>query len=162
MIETIRILGIDPGLANTGYGVIDVQGDQVAIVDCGVFLTKKELPLSKRLGEIYKDLSAIIEEYSPKCLAVEDIFFCKNVSSALSVGQAKGVIMVAGENFGLDVFEYTPLQIKQAVVGYGRATKSQVGQMVCTILGMKELPKPDHAADALAVSLCCSQDMRRK
>lgn len=150
----MRILGIDPGLAIVGYGVIDMLGNKFKIVDYGCIITDKDTDFPERLKYIYDSMNYLIEKYSPDELAIEELFFNKNVKTAIAVGQARGVQVLAGINNNLDIYEYTPLQIKQAVAGYGRADKKQIQEMVKVLLNLKEIPKPDDAADALAVSLC--------
>lgn len=152
----VTILGIDPGLAATGFGVIEKQGSRLKLIDYGCIKTKVQLPTEKRLEQISADLNKIIKKYRPKIIAVEKLFFCKNVKTALAVGQARGVIiLVAGQNC-LEIEEYTPLQIKQALTGYGQAEKRQIQQMVKVILNLKTVPTPDDAADALAAAVCCA------
>lgn len=150
----VLILGIDPGSAITGFGLIREVGNKLEAVDYGCIRTSPSYPLEKRLEKLYKDLRDIITQYKPDSFAVEELFFNKNVRTALTVGHARGVILLAGAEGGLPVFEYTPLQVKQAVVGYGRAEKSQIQFMVKTILCLPETPKPDDVADALAVAIC--------
>lgn len=154
------ILGIDPGTATTGYGLIEDKNGKLKIVDCGCICTKKSLAMPERLGLIAKNLKKIIKKYKPQAMAVENLFFFKNAKTAITVGQARGVILFIGENEKLEVLEYTPLQVKQAVVGYGRADKNQIQQMVKAILNLKTAPKPDDAADALAVAICCANSMK--
>lgn len=148
------ILGIDPGTAITGYGVIRVENNKHTVLGYGAIRTpaKQETPL--RLEAIYAELSRLIAEFTPQCLAVEELFFNKNVGSALAVGQARGVAILAGSHAGLPIFEYTPLQVKTAVTGYGRASKEQVAYMVKMLLGLAEVPKPDDVTDALAICIC--------
>lgn len=148
------IMGIDPGTAITGFGIVRYNNNKFTLVDCGSIRTKAQLPLYKRLHIIYNDLNALIKEYQPQQYAVEELFFNKNTRTALAVGHARGVVLLAGINAGLDVFEYTPLQVKQAVVGYGRAEKQQVQYMVKTLLNLPQAPKPDDVADAIAVAVC--------
>lgn len=148
------ILGIDPGLATMGYALVEKQGNKFSVYDYGTIRTPASMENAKRLDKIYRELTEIIKEYTPQHMAVEELFFNKNVKTAIKVGQARGVILLAGTQSGLEVGEYTPLQVKQAVVGYGRARKHQVQQMVKSLLNLDELPKPDDAADALAVSIC--------
>lgn len=148
------VLGIDPGSAITGYGLVKQTGNKLTAVHYGCIRTSPSLSLEFRLQRIFKEIGELINEYKPDHFAVEELFFNKNVRTALTVGQARGVILLAGAECGLDVYEYTPLQVKQAVVGYGRAEKSQVQFMVKTILGLSETPKPDDVADALAVAIC--------
>ena len=152
----IRIIGIDPGLETTGVGILDVKGNQYRPVFCGCIITKKSFPNHERLKQIYKRLDILINEYCPDCLAIEDIFFSANVKSALSVGAARGVSILAGSNNDLKVYEYTPLQVKQAVVGYGRASKKQIKYMLKVILGTSEefFPSRDDAWDAMGIAVC--------
>lgn len=149
-----RIIGIDPGLANAGWGILDVNGNRLTYVAHGSITTSSGLPSPIRLKEIYGKLSEIIKEYEPAESAMETLYFAKNVKTALPVAEARGVLSLGLVNSGLQVSEYTPLQIKQAVVGNGRADKNQVQQMVKLLLGLSSIPKPDHAADALAAAIC--------
>ena len=148
------ILGIDPGTAITGYGLVEKQGNHLKRIAFGAILTTPETPTALRLHQIYCQLKTIIEQYRPDMMAVEQLFFNKNVRTALTVGQARGVVLLAGAEAGLDIMEYTPLQVKMAVVGYGRAEKKQVQEMVRMLLCLNEIPKPDDAADALAIAIC--------
>ncbi|HOJ78827.1 MAG TPA: crossover junction endodeoxyribonuclease RuvC [Bacillota bacterium] len=148
------ILGIDPGTAITGYGIISHQGNHLKKIGVGVIRTSPQQDMSLRLKVIYDEMHSLIAKYQPEVIAVEELFFNKNVRTALAVGQARGVIMLAAANSGLDIVEYTPLQVKQAVVGYGRAEKHQIQEMVRMLLCLPEVPKPDDAADALAVAIC--------
>jgi len=150
----VLVLGIDPGSAITGYGLVKETGNKLTAIDYGCIRTSPSLPAESRLQKIYDEITGIIRKYRPDGFAVEELFFNKNVRTALVVGQARGVIMLAGSQNGLPVFEYTPLQVKQAVVGFGRADKKQVQFMVKTILFLPEIPKPDDVADALAVAIC--------
>ncbi len=154
------ILGIDPGTATTGYGVIENNQGKLKIVDYGCILTDKKLEMPERLDLIASNLKNIIKKHKPQIMSVEELFFFKNAKTIITVGQARGVILFVGKNQGLKVCEYTPLQVKQAVVGYGRADKNQVQQMVKSILGLNEIPKPDDAADALAVAICCASSIK--
>jgi len=147
------VLGIDPGTATTGYGVIEAS-TRVRLVECGCVKTSAAMPMVERLQEIYMGIKGLVEAFSPQEVAVEDIFFSRNAKTALSVGHARGVILLAASHCGASVFSYTPLEVKQAVAGYGRADKGQVQHMVKTILHLAEIPRPDDAADAIAVSLC--------
>ncbi|NLW41245.1 MAG: crossover junction endodeoxyribonuclease RuvC [Tissierellia bacterium] len=156
------ILGIDPGLATVGYGVIEYKGNRYKTIDYGTIRTDSKTIFPERLKIIYDELSNIIDRYNPVDLAVEELFFNKNVKTAIQVGQARGVEILAAIHKGLEVYEYTPLQVKQAVVGYGRAEKSQVQEMVKILLNLKEIPKPDDAADALAVAICHSSCLNHK
>lgn len=152
-----RILGIDPGTGILGFGVIDVdQRGRAKLVDGGVIRTPVKQPDSQRLLTIYEELSEIITAHEPQIIAVEKLFFSQNVTTAMSVSQARGVVLLCGEQNGLSLFEYTPLQIKQAVTGYGKADKKQVQEMVKIILRLQEIPKPDDCADALAVAIAHS------
>ncbi|MGD8400194.1 MAG: crossover junction endodeoxyribonuclease RuvC [Bacillota bacterium] len=148
------ILGIDPGTAIMGYGLIAQQGNRLKPVKYGVVRTEAARPLAARLHKIYRELEGLIAAYRPDALAVEELFFNKNTRTALAVGQARGVILLAAEQAGLEIAEYTPLQVKQGVVGYGRAEKLQIQEMVKMLLCLNELPKPDDAADALAIAIC--------
>ncbi|MGI6703479.1 MAG: crossover junction endodeoxyribonuclease RuvC [Clostridia bacterium] len=150
----MRIIGIDPGIAITGYGIIDKSANSFRPVAYGKVTTEARLDTCQRLVEVYKGLTSIFQEYKPQCAAVEELFFNKNAKTAIIVGQARGVAILAAANAGLDIYEYTPLQVKQAVVGYGRAQKKQVQAMVKLLLGLREIPRPDDVADALAVALC--------
>lgn len=152
----MRILGIDPGTGITGFGVIDVEGDKTKLVDAGIIKTKPKQKLGIRLKTIYEDVSGIIKEHKPDTAAVEQLFFAQNVTTAISVSHARGVVLLAIEQAGVYSADYTPLQIKQALTGYGRAEKSQVQEMVRTILNLKEAPRQDDAADALAAAICHS------
>jgi crossover junction endodeoxyribonuclease RuvC len=150
----LLILGIDPGLAIIGYSLLEKNNNKFFVHDYGVIRTNSNFTNAERLQMIYDKLLKIIEKYQPDQMAVEELFFNKNVKTAISVGQARGVILLAGSQANLNVAEYTPLQVKQAVVGYGKAHKYQVQQMVKSLLNLDRLPKPDDAADALAVSIC--------
>jgi len=148
------VLGIDPGTAITGYGLVRGEGDDLTLVAYGAITTSSDWPLPERLQRIYQELTALIEDQQPTVAAVEELFFSKNVRTALSVGQARGVALLAAANAGLPIHEYTPLQVKQAIAGYGRATKDQVQQMVKMLLALDCVPQPDDAADAIAVAIC--------
>ena len=150
----MRVLGIDPGTAITGYGLVEeVRGD-LKLVAFGVIRTPADQPLPRRLQLIYHAVSDLAEEWEPEAAAVEELFFSRNVRTAMSVGQARGVALLALADAGLDIAEYTPLAIKQAVTGYGNADKIQVQEMVRLLLELAEVPRPDDAADALAVAIC--------
>ncbi len=150
------ILGIDPGTARTGYGVIQKEKSNLEIIDYGCIETEKTLSTANRLKEIDQELNKLIKKYKPEKVAVEDIFFFKNLKTVIKVSQARGVILCSAARMKIPVSEYTPLQVKQAVTSYGRADKSQVQKMVKLILNLKEIPKPDDAADALATAICCA------
>lgn len=149
----MKIIGIDPGTGLLGFGVIDVHGTKLELVDAGVIRTKVHQPLDERLVEIYESLQEIIEATKPGVMAIEKLFFAQNVTTAISVSHARGVAMLAGKQAGLEIAEYTPLQIKQALTGYGRATKPQMQEMVRLHLNLKDPPKPDDCADALAAAV---------
>ena len=146
-------IGIDPGTRIVGYGLVEAEGNRLRHIDNGAIFTTPEEPLHKRLHRIYEQIGIIIKKHSPDVMSIEDIFYSKNVKSALKLGHARGVAMLAGTNVGLDIFEYSPTEIKAAVVGYGRAEKSQVQQMVKVLLKLPEIPQAD-AADALAAAIC--------
>ncbi len=150
----LLILGIDPGIAILGFGLIKFEANKFTVLDYGAVTTEAGTPMSERLTIIYNELSGIIEKYRPDAFAVEELFFNKNIKTALTVGHARGVAVLAGCKAGIPIYEYTPLQVKQAVVGYGRAEKSQIQQMVKILLNLREIPKPDDVADALAVAIC--------
>ena len=149
----MNIIGVDCGIAITGWAVIGRdRGTQ--ILDYGVIKTKVGCKVESRLANLYKDLILIIKEFKPEQAAVESIFYYKNKKTVINVAQARGVTLLALQNMGVQVFQYTPLQVKQAITGYGKATKLQVQKMVKTILKLKKVPKPDDAADAIAISIC--------
>jgi len=152
----VRILGIDPGVARTGYAIIESQmgKDALSVLTLGCIETSKFESFFNRLKIIYAKISDIIEKYNPDVLGIEELFFCKNVKTALQVGQARGAIIVAGVNADLEIASYTPLEVKLAIVGYGKASKQQVQFMVKKLLHLEETPKPDDVADALAIALC--------
>jgi len=150
----LRILGIDPGYAIVGYGVVDYIGNKFTVVGCGAITTEAKKPFPERLEDIHKDMLAIIEKYKPDCLAIEKLFFNTNTTTAIDVAQARGVIVLSAQMMGLSINEYTPLQVKQAVTGYGRAEKHQVMDMVKNLLSLSRVPKPDDTADALALAVC--------
>ena len=148
-------LGIDPGTATTGYGLVRLEPDgNLLAVKYGVITTPKNTPAAKRLVMLYEQMSELLSEHKPETAAVEKLFFQRNVTTAISVGQARGVMLLSLAQAGLDVFEYTPNEVKQAVAGYGSAGKRQVQEMVRVLLSLDEIPKPDDAADALAVAIC--------
>jgi crossover junction endodeoxyribonuclease RuvC len=153
------ILGIDPGTATTGYGVLESENGKLKMIENGCVLTDKGLPMPERLTLLGEGIARVIREFSPEVMAIEELFYFKNKKTVISVGQARGVAVFVGKNAGLAIHEYTPLQVKQAVTGYGRAEKKQVQLMVKSILKLKDIPKPDDAADALAVAICCSSSI---
>ncbi len=148
------ILGIDPGFATVGFGLVSSVRGQASLIRCGAITTPAGLPLSRRLLQIASDLESLIDRFAPDALAVEELFFNTNVTTGIGVAQARGVILMTAEKMGLPVFEYTPSQVKQAVAGYGKAEKRQIMEMTKRLLCMSSIPKPDDAADALAVALC--------
>ena len=150
----MRILGIDPGIAIVGFGIIDRIGSRLVPVQYGSIQTKAHTETASRLKDIYECMVELIDRYRPDTAAIEKLYFNRNVTTALTVGQARGVLMLACVQKGLSIHEYTPLQVKQAVVGYGNAEKAQVQAMVKMFLHLRETPKPDDVADALAVSIC--------
>ena len=149
-------LGIDPGTARLGFGLVD-DADGLRAVEFGVVETSSDEPMPMRLVELYDAIEALIAQRRPDALAVEQLFFARNVTNALAVGQARGVVLLAAARAGHSVAEYTPSEVKQAVAGYGKADKAQMGEMVRIVLGLDRVPRPDDAADALAVALCHSQ-----
>ena len=150
----MRIMGIDPGIATVGFGVIDSEKNRLKLVSTGVIETPAHTSLSSRLDRIYDDTQELISTFSPDVVSVEELFFKKNITTGISVAHGKGVLLLACYKAGVQIFEYTPMQVKQAVVGYGLAEKKQVIYMVTSILNMKSPPKPDDAADALALAIC--------
>jgi crossover junction endodeoxyribonuclease RuvC len=148
------VMGIDPGPANLGFGIVRVEGNHMVALDGGVVETSAEQPMANRLERIHRALAELIAWHEPKAMAIEEVYFGKNVRSAMAVGQASGVAMLAAAQGGIGCFAYTPQAIKMSVCGSGAADKGQVQRMVGTLLGLPEPPKPDHAADALAVAIC--------
>ena len=154
------VMGIDPGTATTGYGLVQEHEGYLECVGFGVVTTPAGEPMVVRLESIYRDLIAVLRQYHPTTAAVEQLFFHRNVTSAMAVGQGRGVALLAIAHCGLAAAEYSPLQVKQAVTGYGKAPKSQVQHMVRTLLNLETLPRPDDAADALAVAICHTHSAR--
>ena len=150
----MRILGIDPGDGITGFGVIDTQRGQSRLVTCGAITTPAGMDFSARLEIIYEDMRQLLETAKPDAVAIEELFFGQNVTTGIGVAQSRGVILLAIRQAGLEVTSYKPMQVKQAVVGYGNATKHQVQDMTKRLLGLNAMPKPDDAADAIAIALC--------
>ncbi|MGI5939559.1 MAG: crossover junction endodeoxyribonuclease RuvC [Thermoleophilia bacterium] len=148
------IMGLDPGTASTGYGVIHAVGNHLRALDFGVIETAANTPLECRLGEIFDEVGRLLQLHRPSATAIESLFFNVNVRTALAVGQARGVTLLACSRAGCEVFEYTPQQVKLAVAGYGKADKDQVMEMVKALLGLRQPPRPDHASDALGVAIC--------
>ena len=156
----MRILGIDPGFAIVGVGVLDYEGNRFKVVDYGAITTNAGEDMFDRLKKIYDELTEIINQVKPDVMAIEELFFNSNQKTAINVAQARGVLVLAAKNCGVPVFEYTPLQVKQSVVGYGRAEKGQVQQMTKAILNLEKVPKPDDTADALAIAICHAHSYR--
>ncbi len=148
------ILGIDPGYAIVGYGVIDYRNNHFTVIDYGAILTDAGTPFNERLEKIYDNLTVLIEKHKPEAMSVEKVFYNSNAKTVIDVSQARGVIMLAAQKNRVPVFEYTPLQVKQSVVGYGRAEKKQIQEMTRRILALEKVPKPDDTADALAMAIC--------
>jgi crossover junction endodeoxyribonuclease RuvC len=151
----MRVLGIDPGTATTGYAIVEEREGRLQLIIIGVITTPSKTPLSSRLQRIYGDLRDVIRSNEIDASAVEELFFSRNARTAMAVGHARGVTLLALADAGLPIAEYTPMQIKQAVTGYGSADKHQVQEMVRMLLGLSEVPRPDDAADAAAVAICC-------
>lgn len=154
------ILGMDPGLATSGYGVISYIGNKFELIKYGTVETESKLDFPLRLKIIYDSYIELIQNYKPDAIAIEELFFNKNVKTAIAVGQARGVHLLAAVNSNIPLYEYTPLQIKQGIVGYGRAQKRQVQEMVKLFLNMDNIPKPDDAADGLAVAICHAHSLK--
>jgi len=150
----VRILGIDPGFAIVGWGVIEYSGSRFKVLGYGSIETPAGMRMEERLDIIYRELANIIDRFQPEQMAVEELFFNTNITTGIRVAQARGVILLCAEQKKVEIFEYTPLQVKQAVVGYGRAEKKQVITMVTMLLGLDKPPKPDDTADALAIAIC--------
>lgn len=148
------ILGIDPGYATVGYGAVEYNGSKFKVLGYGAITTPAGVPLENRLVEIHQDMQTILEQFKPDAVSVEELFFNTNVTTGIAVGHARGVILLAIAQGGYPFFEYTPSQVKQAVVGYGRAEKRQVMELTRTLLGLAKIPRPDDAADALAIAVC--------
>ena len=156
------IFGIDPGFAITGYGVVEKLGNKYKVLDYGVITTKAGLDLSVRLNIMYEEIVRKFNQYNPDYVAMEELFFCKNITTGIAVAHGRCVLLLAIAQMGKPFYEYTPLQIKQAITGYGKADKKQMQKMVQVLLNLDSIPKPDDAADALAVALCCGNSERLK
>ncbi|MDU1043460.1 MULTISPECIES: crossover junction endodeoxyribonuclease RuvC [Peptoniphilus] len=156
------IMGVDPGIAIVGYGFVELFGNSYKVLDYGAITTKAKIPLPDRLDLIYQEMNDLINQYKPEDIAFEELFFNKNVKTAITVAQARGVEVLAAKKSGANLYEYTPLQVKQALVGYGRATKSQIQDMVKIILNLNKVPKPDDVADALAVAITHGSSIKFK
>jgi crossover junction endodeoxyribonuclease RuvC len=148
------IIGIDPGINHTGYGLVEIQKDKIRATDYGCIVNKIDDSFPDKIKKIHYEIDALIKRYSPHELVLEELFFSRNTRSAIDVGKVCGAVALTATLVGIDMFVYTPLQVKQAVVGYGRATKNQVQAMVKVLLNLSDIPRPDHAADALAVAIC--------
>lgn len=155
----MKILGVDPGTAATGFGIIK-KNEELELIEYGCISTAADLTTAERLKELHEQLNALIKKHKPDMVAVEDIFFFKNLKTAIKVSQARGVILLTAAELKTPIFECTPLQVKQAITSYGRAEKIQVQEMVKTLLNLKEIPKPDDAADALATAICCAHTIK--
>ncbi|HVV66917.1 MAG TPA: crossover junction endodeoxyribonuclease RuvC [Candidatus Saccharimonadales bacterium] len=156
----MRILGIDPGTGILGFGVIDSEKGKTQMIDAGVIRTPVKEDDAVRLQTIFEEITDIIADTKPEIMAIEKLYFAQNVTTAMTVSQARGVVLLAGQQAGLKIYEYTPLQIKQALTGYGRAEKKQIQEMVRVILKLKDIPKPDDCADALAAAITHTMTMR--
>ncbi len=150
----MRIIGIDPGYAIVGFGVLEYMGNKFSVIDFGAITTQAGEPFNQRLKTIYDDLSYVLNKFKPETMAIEKLFFNTNQKTVIDVAQARGVISLCATQHNLDIAEYTPLQVKQSVVGYGRAEKKQVQELTRQILNLREVPKPDDTADALALAIC--------
>lgn len=150
----MRILGIDPGYAIVGYGVVDYDGLHFKVVGYGAITTPANTPFANRLAAIYTDMKTVIEKYSPQDMSIEKLYFNTNTTTAIEVAEARGVILLAAKEHGLSISEYTPLQVKSSITGYGKAEKHQVMEMVKSFLNLSAVPKPDDTADALALAVC--------
>jgi crossover junction endodeoxyribonuclease RuvC len=148
------ILGIDPGTATMGWGVIRQEGNRLSYLQHGAVTTPSQWEMPRRLGRLFDGVTELVKGYRPETVAVEELFFNTNVTTAITVGQARGVVLLAAYRAGIEVAEYTPLQVKQAITSYGRAEKRQVQEMVRSLLRLREIPKPDDAADGLAIAVC--------
>ena len=151
------VMGIDPGLAIVGWGIIEAKNGFFKPIDYGVIRTPAHTEVPSRLEKIYADMNALIEHYRPESMGIEELFFNTNQTTAIAVAEARGVILLSAKHHGLTIGEYTPLQVKQAVVGYGKAEKNQVMMMTASLLRLKDIPRPDDAADALAIAMCHAQ-----
>jgi crossover junction endodeoxyribonuclease RuvC len=153
-MNRIVVLGIDPGIATTGWGIVESRKGKMRLIDCGHISTPARLNVGERLKMIYDEITAVIFSFSPDEVGIERLYFNTNVKTAMSVSEARGVLMLASRRQGVNIFEYTPLEVKQAITGFGRADKAQVGGMVKVLLDLSEVPKPDDTADAIAVAIC--------
>lgn len=154
----MRILGIDPGYALMGWSIVDYNKSKFSLIEFGCIDTPAGMPMPKRLAQIYEEINRVIEQYEPSVASIEELYFQNNAKTAIQVGQARGIAILSCYNHGLEINEYTPLQIKQSVSGYGNADKKQVQEMVKIILHLDKIPKPDDAADAVAAAICCGNE----
>ena len=154
------IIGIDPGYAITGFGVIEYEGNHFKLIESGSIQTKAGIPLPTRIAKIYDDMNGLIEKYKPDAIAIEELFFNRNTTTAIGVAQGRGAVLIAAAKTSTPIYEYTPLQVKQGVTGYGRADKKQVQMMVKTVLGLEEVPKLDDTTDAIAIGICHAHSHR--
>ena len=158
----MKILGIDPGTATTGFGLITKEGPKLTKIDCGVISTSKDLDMPKRLSILFNDLQEIVQTHKPDVMSVEKLFFTNNITTAMTVSQARGIVLLVASQNNIPIAEYAPLQVKMSATGYGKATKKQVQEMVKKILKLSVIPKPDDAADALAIAICHSANLVKK
>lgn len=158
----MRIIGIDPGTATTGFGIIEVQNNEIKLLNCGCIRTPAGLPQNQRLHQIAEDLSTLIKKWEPNKASVEKLFFKKNIKTAISVAEARGVLMQKLTEKGIEISQYTPLEVKNLICGYGNADKKMVQQMVKMILNLNTVPQPDDAADAIAIALCLAHSLPLK
>jgi crossover junction endodeoxyribonuclease RuvC len=158
----VIVLGVDPGLATMGYGVISYDGVKCSALDYGALITPAGMPLPERLLSLYDGIAELCQRFEPDDISMEELFFSKNVTTAIAVGEARGAAMAAMRKHTANLFEYTPMQIKQAVAGYGKADKKQMQQMVKMLLSLREIPRPDDAADALAAAICHAHSSRMR
>ena len=154
------IIGIDPGYAITGFGVIEYEGNHFKLIESGSIQTKAGIPLPTRIAKIYDDMNGLIEKYKPDAIAIEELFFNRNTTTAIGVAQGRGAVLIAAAKTNTPIYEYTPLQVKQGVTGYGRADKKQVQMMVKTVLGLEKVPKLDDTTDAIAIGICHAHSHR--
>lgn len=154
------IIGIDPGYAITGFGVIEYEGNHFKLIESGSIQTKAGIPLPTRIAKIYDDMNELIEKYKPDAIAIEELFFNRNTTTAIGVAQGRGAVLIAAAKTSTPIYEYTPLQVKQGVTGYGRADKKQVQMMVKTVLGLEQVPKLDDTTDAIAIGICHAHSHR--
>lgn len=159
-MKTIRILGVDPGYAIVGFGILDYDGVRFTPIEYGAVLTEAGIPFPERLKAIHTDMEFIFTKYSPDCMAIERLYFNTNQKTAIDVAQARGVTVLSAARRNIPIAEYTPLQVKSSVTGYGKAEKQQVMEMTRQLLGLAQIPKPDDAADALAIAICHGHSVR--